>query len=93
MITSSAALLNRWLVVELVDALLRPVFCAWRAEQRAGNDARAEVLARRFYGLVNSCDCWPCTVIIDRTGLYVLDGKNAEAIDAFDDEWSEEGAR
>lgn len=69
MTTAAASHLNRELICSLVNALLRPVFLRMRA------DARQE---RRFFALLNACDCYPFCVEVDPCGLWVLDAPSSD---------------
>ncbi|AHF94048.1 hypothetical protein OPIT5_04040 [Opitutaceae bacterium TAV5] len=51
---------NRWLISELLNALLRPVYL------RAGGDSL------RFLRLLDACDCYPFVVEVGG-GLWILD--------------------
>lgn len=73
-----------WLIEELVDALLRPLFCAMREAERSGDAARAETLGHRFFHLFNFCDCWPCRVTVDEHQLFV--SRRGSVDFGFDDE-------
>lgn len=72
------AFLLRWYLRELVNALLRPVFVAWRRAEREGRALRAEVLHLRFLTLLNSADCFPFCVRVDPYGLWIMTGDEAE---------------
>jgi hypothetical protein len=62
---------NRWLICELINALLRPMFCRWRAAERDGRaHERYESL---FFRLLDRCDCYPFCVEVDHCGLWILD--------------------
>ena len=45
----------RWFCAELVDLLLRPVFC--RAARQ-----NTDLAWKRFTSLVNAANCWPCCI-------------------------------
>lgn len=64
MTTAVASFLLRELICSLLNALLRPVFLRMR------EDARHE---RRFFNLLNACDCFPFCVEVDPHGLWLLD--------------------
>lgn len=78
------AFLLRWYLRELVNALLRPVFVAWRDAEREGRDDRAAVLQLRFLSLLNSADCYPFCVQVDPCGLWILSGEEAEMYQEYD---------
>ncbi len=64
MTTCTALHLLRALIGALLNALLRPVFLRMREDQRH---------ARRFFALLNACDCYPYCVEVDPHGLWILD--------------------
>lgn len=72
-----------WWLRELLNALLRPMFCRWREAEWAGNHARAALCERRFLRILNAADCDPFAVIVDQ-GLWILDAAEAEQLDRRD---------
>lgn len=63
----------RWLLRELVEKLLRPVFLRYRDAARAG-DAEAALRGElRFLRLLDAADCYPFRVSVDRCGLWIED--------------------
>ncbi|RRJ96793.1 hypothetical protein Ga0100231_023785 [Opitutaceae bacterium TAV4] len=60
MTPSAFLIFNRWLIRELLNALLRPVYL------RAGCDSL------RFLRLLDACDCYPFCVEVGG-GLWILD--------------------
>ncbi len=64
----------RWLCLELVDGLLRPVWLRYRAERDAGRVDTAARAFQRFCGLVNAAPCWPCRIEFSPDGpLWITD--------------------
>lgn len=74
----SFAFLLRWYLRALVNALLRPVFVAWRDAEREGRARRAEVLHLRFLTLLNRADCYPFCVQVDPSGLWIMTREEAD---------------
>lgn len=70
---------NRWLIRELLNAVLRPMFVRLRLASIVSDDnltapsAAAARYQRLFDRLLFSCDCYPFCVEVDRCGLWILD--------------------
>ena len=67
----------RWWLRQLVNARLRPMFCRWKAAERAGDVAQAERFELLFLKLLNYTDCYPFCVEVG-PGLYVCDEPSSD---------------
>lgn len=74
--TPTLVIFLRWWIGELIDALVRPVFCR---EGGAGI---------RFCKLVNACDCYPYAVGWDMQQLWISD--RPTDVDEWRDEYGRE---
>ena len=84
---ATLSVLNRWWIGELLNALLRPMFCRMRAAKRAGLVLLEERFEWKFLSLLNACPCFPFLVIADDCGLWILEGEAAdEARDRMEEE-------
>lgn len=66
-----------WWIWQLLNALLRPMFCRFRELRRDGNHQAQSRQADRyedlFYRMLDRCDCYPFCAIVERCGLFFLD--------------------
>jgi hypothetical protein len=68
---------NRWWICELLNAVLRPMFCRYKKAERAGDAARFDRCELLFLRMLNACDCYPFCVEVGQ-GLWILDEPSEE---------------
>jgi hypothetical protein len=66
-------LVNRWIIRQLLNAILRPRFVSYRRALRHGRISAASRGELRFLKLLNSTDCFPFCVTVDEFGLWITD--------------------